>query len=151
MKKMFHKYLFKDVSQESLFWKFLERHTQFIQNATLDLWKKKWFRVLTEFLQKNKSIYFPRIFQGRFQWNRILYNWILYQIKQKSERFVQQLKCYNQSHRTYKFNHGVINLLIIEALDKVLKNIPAVSKDLLRIAWKCNNLRTNIYIKNSKV
>ena len=30
-----------------------------------------------------------------------------------------------------------MKLLIIEALDKVLKNIPAVSKDLVRIAWKC--------------
>ena len=60
MKKMIHKRLFKDVLQESLFWKFLERHTQFIQNATLDLWEKNDSGCLTSFYKKKN----PRIFPG---------------------------------------------------------------------------------------
>ena len=59
MKEIMHKQLFTDVLQENLFWKVLKRHTQFVQNATFQLWKKNDTGCLLNFYKKN-----PLIFSG---------------------------------------------------------------------------------------
>ena len=61
--------------------------------------EKKWYRVPTEFLQKHPSI-FPGFSKGTLKKHEFYIN----EIKQTSEHFVQQLRCYNQSNWTYRFN-----------------------------------------------
>ena len=92
MKKMFHKYLFKDVSQESLFWKFLERHTQFIQNATMDLWKKNDSGCLLSFYKKINPYIFPGFSKGAF--NEIEFYTIEFYTKSNKN---QSVSCNNSS------------------------------------------------------
>ena len=101
MKEIMHKQLFTDVLQENLFWKVLKRHTQFVQNATFQLWKKNDTGCLLNFYKKN-----PLIFSGFSKDTLNEIEFYTTEIKQKSEHFVQQCKCYNQSNWTYKFNES---------------------------------------------
>ena len=63
-----------------------------------------------------KFKYSPRIFLGNFEKHGFYTN----EIKQKSGHFVQQLRCYNRSNWTYKFNKSLFFFLIFSPLLPVL-------------------------------
>ena len=78
-----------------MFWKFPKIHTQFVQNATFELWEKNETGCL---LSSYKKI---DILPGFSEENLKKHGFYTSEIRQKSEHFVQQRRCYNQSNWTY--------------------------------------------------
>ena len=74
----------------------LKRHTQSVKNAPFNFEKK--------IIQGAYWVFTKKIFPGFSRDTLKKHEFCTNEIKQKSEHFAKQLRCYNQSNWTYKFN-----------------------------------------------